>query len=68
MYLQQKKPWLLDVKSVNTRLRDAPLFTVKLANILAYEKSVQHNGALEWNNLAPGVRNVDHYLSLKFNQ
>ena len=68
MYLQSKNNCLLDVKSVNTRLRDAPLFKIKIANVMAYERSVQHNGALEWNNLPIDVRNVDQYLSFKLNQ
>ena len=68
MYLQSKKPWLLDIKPVNTRSRDAPLFNVKFANTNAYKRSVQHNGAVEWNNLASDVRNVDQYLSFKINQ
>ena len=68
MYLQLRKPWLLDVKSVNTRSRVAPLFHIKIANTITYERSVQHNGAFKWNNLTPDIRNVDHYQIFKFNQ
>ena len=68
MYLQLCKPWLLDIKSVNTRLRDAPLFKVKIANTLAYERSVHHNGAIRWNNLPIEIRNVNQYLSFKLSQ
>ena len=68
MYTNLSKTWLLDVKPVNTRLRDAPLFSIKLSNTVAYDRSVQHNGALEWNCLPIELRNVDHYLLFKFHQ
>ena len=62
MYTNLGKDWLLDVKPVNTRLRDAPLFNVKKSNTTAYDRSVQHNGANEWNCcLSTEIRNVDHY-------
>ena len=68
MYLQLRKPWLLDIKSISTRIRDAPLFKVKIANTMAYERSVQHNGAIAWNSLSIEMRNVDQYLSFKSSQ
>ena len=68
MYLSLNKEWLIDSKPINTRARDAPLFVVNLANTMSYERSVQHSGALEWNNLTVTMRNVDQYLSFKSQQ
>ena len=59
---------LLDVKPINTRSRVAPLFNVVFPNTLAFMRSVQYNGALEWNNLSPDIRNVEQLLSFKFLQ
>ena len=59
---------LLDIKPIGTRSRDTPLFNVTFPNTLAFKRSIQYNGALEWNNLPPSTRNVDQFLSFKFQQ
>ena len=68
MYRNLQKHHLIDIKRVNTRARDAPLFKVTFPNTLAFKRSVLHNGAMVWNALPPDTRNVDHYLLFKSQQ
>ena len=65
MYKRLCNTSLLDIKPINTRSRDAPLFKVIFPNTLAFTRSVQYYGALEWNKLTSEIRNVDQFLSFK---
>ena len=53
---------------IGTRSRDAPLFTTKIPKNEAYKRSVQYNGAVEWNSLSVELRNIDLLLPFKFHQ
>ena len=68
MYSKLNDDSLMDNISINTRSQDAPLFKVIIPNLESFKKSVQYNGALEWNGLSPNIRNANHILSFKLQQ
>ena len=41
----------LDVREINTRPQDAPLFKVKVLKLKAYKRSVEYRGSVQWNSL-----------------
>ena len=56
---------LLDIKNINTRARDAPLFKTIIPKCEKYRQSVLYKGAIMWNALPVNVRNIDNYNSFK---
>ena len=62
MYSNLTNTSLVDDIPVNTRSRDAPLFKVIGANLDSFKRSVEYNGALEWNGMSSEIRNANHIL------
>ena len=60
----------LNVRNINTRLHDAPVFktTCTKPNCEKFKANVYYNGAMAWNNLAVNIRNIETYEIFKTTQ
>ena len=68
MYKRQSRARLMDVREINTRQHDAPLFLVNHPGKEAFKRSVQYAGSVMWNDLPVNVRLTDNYLVFKARQ
>ena len=68
MYKKKSCTELLDIKTVNTRARAAPLFKTIIPKCQKYKNSVFYNGAIKWNSLPVNIRNTETYNSFKLIQ
>ena len=68
MYKKRSCVELLDIKTVNTRARAAPLFKTVIPKCQKYKNSVLYNGAIKWNSLPVNIRNTETYDSFKLVQ
>ena len=68
MYKRQSRARLMDVREINTRQHDAPLFLVNHPGKEAFKRSVQYAGSVMWNDLPVNVRLMDNYLVFKARQ
>ena len=56
---------LVDNREVHTRAHDGLLFKVNKFNLVAYKRSIEYTGALKWNALPVGVRQVEDPFRFK---
>ena len=59
---------LRDLREINTRAHDAPLFRVKIPKIETYKRSVEYRGAVQWNNLPTEMRLTNNVSSFRAKQ
>ena len=68
MFKQLSKEHLLDIRNINTRAHDAPLFTIKGPNVETYKRSMEYAGGLQWNTLPIDIRNIANLNEFKAKQ
>ena len=56
MYYRLTDPLSRELRGLNTRAHDAPLFKVKVPRIETYKRAVEYRGAVQWNNLTVEMR------------
>ena len=59
MYTRAQSNVYLDKRSLPTRVYQGPVLKVLRANGAPYARSVEYHGAVSWNSLPPGRRNVE---------
>ena len=65
MYSRAQNESYLDKRLLPTRVYQGPVLKVLRANGAPYAKSVEYHGAVCWNSLPPGRRNVESKLLFK---
>ena len=65
MYQRKDKGHLLDEREIKTRAHDAPLFQISHPLKETFKRAVKYEGALAWNNLPAGVRNIENFDKFK---
>ena len=68
MYNRTAKPDLLDLRKINTRAHDAPLFKVAVPKNETCKRSVIFAGATQWNALPTNTRNINSMAAFKNKQ
>ena len=68
MYTRKTKQARVNISQKYTRLLDAPVLdTIRVVRTAA-DRSIYVKGALAWNQLPAGVRNMQSYAAFKFYQ
>ena len=65
MYQRKDRGHLVDVREIRTRAHDAPLFQIDHPLRETFKRSVKYAGAITWNNLPTGVRNIEGFDRFK---
>ena len=68
MFKQCDNEMILNIRPVNTRAHDAPLFKTKRPINETYKRNIYYNRALRWNELTVDLRNIKNYQVFKDKQ